>query len=231
MWVILCVPLVAAYFEQVLYRHAFDYNPRLSEVLHADDISNSCPPELLAMTHNETYVTQICLSKDVFYDMEVLLNGQVYRMAVDLTSPWSWVKSDQCYQCRKQYTPLQFEQCRVNKSLSCAYDHFNKTYHSTHWQDSTKTAQIYSHEVLVQGKFVTDDLQFLAYNESNVPHSPLHPLVQATQRPIPRTHRNQRDTRHRHCLRTQVPRSQQIHRLRKHTSRRRHRTRLRLHRN
>lgn len=83
-------------------------------------------------------MTQLCFSKDVFYDVEIILQGQVFNVALDLSSPWSWIKSDRCYQCKKDYTPLEFNKCRVNTSKPCDYEIFNKSYRTTHFLDSQK---------------------------------------------------------------------------------------------
>jgi len=94
-----------------------------------------CPEELLDLKHNSTYVTQLCFRKDVFYNMEIMVgeDNHVFEMAIDLTSPWTWLKSSSCKLCPK-IDPLEFEEGDSCKSpRSCTNAEFNQTFDSGKW--------------------------------------------------------------------------------------------------
>lgn len=62
------------------------------------------------LKHNATYVTQMCFTKDLFFNMELMIGNStdVFEMSIDLTSPWTWVKSSSCKKCPK-FDPSNFE--------------------------------------------------------------------------------------------------------------------------
>ena len=39
---------------------------------------------------------ELCYFKDISYSIELFQNNKLHHIAIDLTSPYSWLKSDQC---------------------------------------------------------------------------------------------------------------------------------------
>ncbi|CAD8191101.1 unnamed protein product [Paramecium pentaurelia] len=162
------------YFEQKLSRHVYEYKD-----VQKDDIVTSikpqkCPNEFLDYYHNDTFVTQICFTKNVFYNVEVILgdhitNQSIFSLALDLTSPWTWYKSNSCLSC-KDIKSLKYDnnkKCKNSKKIGkCIDSKFEKLFDATKWNDIKVHGQIYSSESLIQGTFQTDTIQLLAYNSS-----------------------------------------------------------------
>ncbi|CAD8096432.1 unnamed protein product [Paramecium sonneborni] len=168
------LPQTFGYFEQKLSRHVYNYQNFDKNDIVTTIQPKQCPNEFLDYYHNDTYVTQICFTKNVFYNLEVVLgdvinNQSIFQLSLDLTTPWTWYKSKSCLSC-KQFKKLNFknyEQCQTTKKPGKCFDpNFEKSFNSTKWNDKKVNGQIYSSESLFQGTFQTDTIKLLAYNSS-----------------------------------------------------------------
>ncbi|CAD8192007.1 unnamed protein product [Paramecium pentaurelia] len=172
---LLLFPIINAYFEQKLTRNVYQYQQfKINEKVTAI-APKKCPQDLLNYTHSDTYVSQICFNKNVYYNVEVIFGDNVtknntFQLALDLTSPWTWYKSQDCMSCKKINT-LTYEiddDCKHNsKNNNCFNDQFNKSFNAKKWNDVKVHGQIYSQNSLIQGTFQTDTIQMLAYNSSS----------------------------------------------------------------
>ncbi|CAK87880.1 unnamed protein product (macronuclear) [Paramecium tetraurelia] len=172
---LLLFPITNAYFEQKLTRNVYQYQQfKINEKVTAI-APKKCPSDLLNYTHSDTYVSQICFNKNVFYNVEVILGDNVtrnntFQLALDLTSPWTWYKQKDCISCKK-INPLEYEiddECKRNsKNNNCFNEQFNKSFNAAKWNDIKVHGQIYSQNSLIQGTFQTDTIQMLAYNSSS----------------------------------------------------------------
>ncbi|CAD8095823.1 unnamed protein product [Paramecium sonneborni] len=168
------LPQTFCYFEQKLSRHVYNY-----EYFDKDDIVTSikpqkCPKDFLDQYYNGTYITQICFTKNVFYNLEVVLgdvvnNQSIFQLALDLTSPWTWYKSNSCLSCQniKSSNLDNYKQCeKSKKKRECVDQNFKKSFNSTKWIDKKVNGQIQSTQSIIQGSFQTETIQLLAYNSS-----------------------------------------------------------------
>ncbi|KAM3138953.1 hypothetical protein pb186bvf_008966 [Paramecium bursaria] len=175
-FLILLLSPAFAYFEQKLIRRAINITLEDLDTKDEYDLEQldnfKCPKELLSFEHNDTYVTQLCFDKNVFYNIQVLLGegkdeDNVFEMNLDLTEPWSWYKKDTCAYCKND--PLDFDlelgECKKGNS-KCFYEDFTKNYVSEEWQDDNETGKIYSDNQFLIGKFRQNTIELLAYDST-----------------------------------------------------------------
>lgn len=91
--------LSMAYFEVSIIRNSIDTQFNLKEkITDAKLASVSCSPSLGIKKFNSTVSTQTCFTKDLFFNVRLMVgdftfNYEVVDMNLDLTVPWSWIKS------------------------------------------------------------------------------------------------------------------------------------------
>lgn len=71
--------------------------------------------------HNEFHVTIDCIQQDVAYNLNMTLGDihkkySTFRLALDLTTPYSWIKKEDCTKC-KDLVVEKFEEPTSTKGL------------------------------------------------------------------------------------------------------------------
>lgn len=64
---------------------------------HVEGKSPACHPELKDGTVPEGTLLEICYLKDVAYVVELYNHDELFKLAVDMTTPISWIKGPNCH--------------------------------------------------------------------------------------------------------------------------------------
>ncbi|EGR31236.1 hypothetical protein IMG5_115220 [Ichthyophthirius multifiliis] len=154
------------YEELSLIRNQQQYKINIYQVISNKQLSeyikkNPCPQDILQFSHNTTISTQLCYFKDLSYNIEVLIgdinfNYQIAALALDLNSPWTWIKSHQCTHCIQQ---KEEQKCFQN----CLFDQSQTDFVVTNAYRKNKKAQISSNIQSVYGEYIESNFSFMSY--------------------------------------------------------------------
>lgn len=107
-------------------------------------------------------ITQICILRDLFYNVEVTVGKKhKYELAIDLLSPYTWVKSASCKNC-------YFKKEEFNCNQDCSMDDFNQTHTCLKKNKCEKTNDTASLDYInhnFSGIFVIENLKIESKDE------------------------------------------------------------------
>lgn len=181
--VVLCLSCAArARYEVMLNRVSYPNEIDTLDVIESLNYADICDQNWDFYNFNQSYISQPCFKKDVFYNMEMFIGEmneggsyQYLNMTLDLTSPISWIKLKTCKKCPSS-TPIPpfsnnisqyMSQCRQSCNLN---QHSAKTYNLKDKNAKQKilkkkAAIVNNNDEMFYGRYLIDNMKINLYNE------------------------------------------------------------------
>jgi hypothetical protein len=123
LYLVCLVRLSTAYFEVSIIRNSVEAQFNLKEKINDAKLAAvSCSQSLGIKKFNSTVSTQTCFTKNLFFNVRLMVgdftfNYEVVDLNLDLTVPWSWIKSQDCKLCSSRDPTAQYY--KNIKAFSC----------------------------------------------------------------------------------------------------------------
>ncbi|KAL4427031.1 hypothetical protein ABPG74_000986 [Tetrahymena malaccensis] len=157
------------------YANDFCFSPKHSRpsrpLIFNTEMPGNCSQSKVARISQECVFKNLAYNARFYYDKDENSNTtqikdvkkleaseDFFELAIDLTSPWSWVKSPVCQTCDRKGRNCKQNMCQY-KNNSTKSSHINKSFSSTNLKIVEKCGEIdqYAEGMSVVGQFITPE--------------------------------------------------------------------------
>ncbi|EAS07287.1 eukaryotic aspartyl protease (macronuclear) [Tetrahymena thermophila SB210] len=157
------------------YANDFCFSPKHSRpsrpLIFNTEMPSNCSQSKVARISQECVFKNLAYNARFYYDKDESSNTtsikdvkkleasqDFFELAIDLTSPWSWVKSPVCQTCDRKGKNCKQNQC-LYKNNSTKSSHVSKVFSSTNLKVIEKCGEIdqYAEGMSVVGQFITPE--------------------------------------------------------------------------